>query len=123
VSKNKTKSFQTHTSAVENLDKMMVRCLSLFAPPAKLTVSEWADSYRKLSSESSAESGTWRTSRAEYQRGIMDVATDPRVKNVVMMSSAQVGKTEILNNVCGYFIDQNPKPILFLQPALEMAEA
>lgn len=118
-----TKSFTTHESATTNLDRAITRCLSLFAPPPKLTVSEWSDNYRKLSSESSAESGTWRTSRAEYQRGIMDVATDPRVKNVVMMSSAQVGKTEILNNVCGYFIDQNPKPILFLQPTLEMAEA
>lgn len=112
----------TASEAYNNLINIINKSFKLFAPPPKLTVSEWADKYRYLSSESSAETGKWRTSRAEYQRGIMDVATDPRVKNVVFMSSAQVGKTEILNNVCGYLIDQNPKPILFLQPTLEMAE-
>jgi phage terminase large subunit GpA-like protein len=39
------------------------------------------------------------------------------------MSSAQVGKTEALNNVVAYFIDQDPSPMLMLQPTLEMAEA
>ena len=112
-----------YEKTINNLKNRLEKCLLLFAPPPNLKVSEWADKYRKLSPESSAESGSWRTSRAEYQRGIMDVANEPRVKNVVFMSSAQVGKTEILNNVCGYFIDQNPKPILFLQPTLEMAEA
>lgn len=40
-----------------------------------------------------------------------------------MMSSAQVGKTEIVNNAIGYHIAQDPCPILVLQPTLEMAEA
>mgnify|MGYP002509026688 CR=1 FL=1 len=35
-----------------------------------MTVSEWADEYRRLSSESSAEPGRWRTSKAPYQREI-----------------------------------------------------
>lgn len=39
------------------------------------------------------------------------------------MSSAQVGKTEILNNILAYFIAYDPCPILFIQPTLEMAEA
>jgi phage terminase large subunit GpA-like protein len=39
---------------------------SALKPPPKLTVSEWADQYRYLSSESSAEAGKWSTSRAEY---------------------------------------------------------
>lgn len=39
------------------------------------------------------------------------------------MSSAQVGKTEILNNIVGYIIDQSPAPVLLLQPTLEMAHA
>ena len=49
-------------------------------PPPKLTISQWADRYRRLSSESSAEPGYWRTARAEYQRGIMDAITDGTVK-------------------------------------------
>lgn len=86
-------------------------------------MSEWADRHRQLSSEASAESGRWDTRRAEYQRGIMDAINDPLVSEVVVMSSAQVGKTEVINNVLGYFIDQDPAPILVLQPTIEMGEA
>lgn len=90
--------------------------------PPDLTISEWADRYRYLSSESSAEPGKWYTSRAEYQRGIMDALNEPNVDTIVIMSSAQVGKTEIGNNIAGYFIDQDPSPILVVQPTLEMAK-
>jgi len=38
------------------------------------------------------------------------------------MSSAQVGKTELILNVIGYYSDQDPSPILMIQPTLEMAE-
>lgn len=62
------------------------------------------------------------TARAEYQRGIMDAVSDPLVHTVVVMSSAQVGKTEMLNNLVGYHIHQDPAPLLLLQPTLEMAQ-
>lgn len=90
--------------------------------PPKLTISQWADLYRYLSPEASAEPGKYKTSRAEYQRGIMDAFSDPQVTRIVVMSSAQVGKTEILNNIVGYYIDQDPSTILNLQPTLEMAQ-
>ncbi len=51
----------------------------------------------------------------------MDAVTEPSVHTVVVMSSAQVGKTEVLNNVVGYHMDQEPAPMLLLQPTLEMA--
>jgi len=53
----------------------------------------------------------------------MDALGDPTVEAVVIMSSAQIGKTEIINNVVGYHIHLDPAPILLLQPTLEMAEA
>ncbi len=86
-------------------------------------MSQWADAYRRLSPESSAEPGQWRTDRAPYQQGIMDAFNDPAIHTVVVMCSAQVGKTEILNNIVGYYIDQDPAPMLVLQPTLEMAQA
>ncbi len=88
-----------------------------------MTVSQWADNYRQLSSEASAEPGKWHTDRAPYQREIMDAVCDIRVETVVIMSSAQIGKTEIINNIVGYHIHLDPSPILLLQPTLEMAEA
>ena len=91
-------------------------------PPPKLTVSKWADQYRELSSESSAEAGKWSTSRAEYQRGMMDAISDPDIENVVLMTAAQIGKTELINNVVGFHIHQDPAPMLVVQPTLEMAQ-
>src|SRR4051812_41762284 len=96
---------------------------TVWKAPPKLSVSEWADRERRLSKEASAEPGRWDTSRAEYQRGIMDAASDPSVHTVVVMSSAQVGKTEVLLNVIGYYIQHDPAPIMLFQPTLEMAEA
>lgn len=93
------------------------------APPPQISVSEWADRYRVLSPESSAEPGRWRTDRAPYQRGIMDAIGDDLIEIVCIMSSAQIGKTEILNNCLGRQIHVDPCPILFVQPTLEMAES
>jgi phage terminase large subunit GpA-like protein len=92
-------------------------------PPPKLRVSEWADKYRKLSPESSAEPGQWFTARNEPMRAVMDAACDPAVTMVTVMSSAQVGKTETINNLVAYYVDQDPSPILMLQPTLQMGEA
>lgn len=94
-----------------------------FKPPPKLTVSQWADRFRVLSSESSFRAGPFSTDDAPYQREFMDVCGDPRIPRVVGMWGSQLGKTEGLNNVVGFYIDQDPAPILMLQPTKEMAEA
>ncbi|WP_244559699.1 MULTISPECIES: phage terminase large subunit family protein [unclassified Azospirillum] len=100
----------------------MTTALQMLTPPPDLTVSQWADANRRLSSEASAEPGRWSTARAEYQRGIMDAVSDPDIETVVVMSSAQVGKTEVLNNTVGYHIDQDPAPIMVVMPTERDAE-
>lgn len=105
------------------LKTILQRVISKITPPPELKVSQWADGYRKLSPESSAEPGRWKTSRAPYQQGMMDALNESGVKEIVFMTSAQIGKTEIINNIVGYFIHQDPSPILFIQPTLDMAES
>lgn len=95
---------------------------SMFRPPAKQTVSEWADANRVLVSESSAEPGAWRTDRAPYQREIMDSFTQPGIWQIVIMASAQVGKSEIELNMMGCAIDNDPGPMLYIQPTDKVAE-
>lgn len=95
----------------------------LVAPPPNLTISQWADQERRLSAESSPEPGRWITDRAPYQRGPMDAVTDPSVRKVVLKMSAQVGKTELILNIIGFFIHHDPSPMLVLQPTLDLAEA
>ncbi|CAM4111584.1 phage terminase large subunit family protein [Mesobacillus thioparans] len=104
----------------ESLFKEIIK--EIVAPPPDLTVSEWADLYRKLSSESSAEPGQWSTDRAPYQREILDSITDPETEKIVIMASAQVGKTEILLNGIGYHIDYDPAPMLLMQPTEQLAK-
>lgn len=109
--------------SLQNLYSLFAKISKVLAPPKKLTISEWADEFRQLSKESSSEPGRWVTDRAPYQREIMDAISSPLTDTVVIMSSAQIGKTEILNNILGYYIHYDPSPMLLLQPTLEMAEA
>jgi phage terminase large subunit GpA-like protein len=97
--------------------------MKVLQPPPKLTVSEWADRERRLDSQSSAEPGKWHTARAEYQRGIMDACSDPSIQEIVVMAGAQLGKSEALLNIIGYYIDNDPAPILMIQPSLDMAQS
>ena len=100
--------------------QLQAKALSLWKPPPRLTLSEWADRYAFLSAESSAEAGRWRT--LAYQRGIMDAFTDPRVEMVVWMKSARVGATKIFNHLCAYHMHQDPCPLMVCQPTVEDAE-
>ena len=85
-------------------------------PPDDLTVTQWAERHRRLSSESSAEPGPWRTSRTPYLREPMDAFTDPKVRRIVMVAASQVGKSELELNIIGYIIDEDPGSILFVHP-------
>jgi len=53
----------------------------------------------------------------------MDSFCDPNIERIVVMTSAQVGKTEILLNSIAYYIDQDPSPMLIVQPTLAMGQA
>ena len=97
--------------------------MKLLKPPPKLTLSEWSDIYRMITSESSAEAGRWQTSRAPYQKEIMDAVSNPEVEKVVVMSSSQVGKTEIILNIIGYYIDYMPCPMMLVMPIEEMLKS
>lgn len=98
------------------LDKVFSDALKGLIPPDDLTVTEWAEAKRRLSSESAAEPGPWRTERTPYLREPMDAFTDPKVRHIVMVAASQVGKSEFLNNCIGYIIDEDPGSILFVHP-------
>ncbi len=89
-------------------------------PPPKLSLSEWAGRYAILSRETSAQTG--RFEAFAYQIGMMDAVTDPTVEQVSVMKSARVGYTKILDHVVGYYLHQDPSPILMVQPRESDAE-
>ena len=106
----------TNKSATRRLNGAIAKALAGMKPPDDLTVTQWAERHRRLSSESSAEPGPWRTSRTPYLREPMDAFTDPKVRRIVMVAASQVGKSELELNIIGYIIDEDPGSILFVHP-------
>ncbi len=104
------------------VDRTFSKSFSNYKPPEDLTVSQWAEKYRVLSRESSAEAGPWNNARTPYLVEIMDAFTDSRVSHLTMVASSQVGKSEIELNIIGYIIDQDPGSILYIQPNLDDAK-
>lgn len=116
ATKKKQTEAELQAERDKNLNTAISKAIAGIRPPENLTVSEWADKKRKLSQESSAEVGQWRTSRTPYLKEIMDSFNDPKVRHIVVVASSQVGKSECINNMIGYIIDQDPGSILFIQP-------
>lgn len=92
--------------------------LAALRPPPNVTVSEWADRFRFLTSSQAANPGRWRTSKVEYLRDIMDALSPLRPEQrIVVMKSRRGGFTEgVINNTVGAFMHMAPCPILVTQP-------
>lgn len=92
-------------------------------PDSYMSVSDWADEYRILSSKSASEPGRWRTARTPYLREIMDcLSPKSPIQKVVFMKGAQIGGTECGNNWLGYIMHKAPGPIMAVSPTVEMAK-
>jgi len=91
--------------------------------PPVLNCREWADRYRFLSRESSAQPGKYLSAVAPYQREPMESVNDASVHSIVLRWAAQLGKTEVLSNIVGYFMAADPAPILMVQPTVDLGKA
>ena len=81
-------------------------------------MAEWAEQNRYLARGVSAEAGKWNGDRLPYQREPMEMVTGD-TNEIVLMWGAQLGKTEVLLNTVGYFIDAQPAPQLIVYPTLD----
>ncbi len=113
---------KTDGKRIDRLNACIRKCVEKFRPPENISVSQWADRYRRLSPENSAEAGKWRTERTPYLKEIMDAFKDPKVHRIVVVSSSQVGKTEAELNMLAYAIDQDPGGIMFIMPTVDVAK-
>jgi len=102
------------TPAAPRIHAAIARAL---APRKPLTVSQWADAERVLSSKGSAEPGRWRTHRNPPLREPMDcLSARSTVQDVVLMFPIQFGKTEVAVNALGYTMDHHPGPVMVCLP-------
>ncbi|MDD4601466.1 hypothetical protein SDC9_04149 [bioreactor metagenome] len=95
---------------------------TVFSPPEKITVAEWADKYRVLDEKSSAAPGKWNTERTPYLRRIMDEFCNPEIEEITFCAGSQIGKTEAEYNMLCFAIDQDPGPVLVVYPTDKLAE-
>lgn len=107
----------------ESQDAFEAALRSGLAPDPALTVSEWADRHRVLSSRAASEAGPYRTARTPYMRAIMDALSPSNpARRVIFMKAAQVGATEGGNNWIGFCIHRAPGPFLAIQPTVDLAK-
>lgn len=90
------------------------------APEPELTVSDWADANRRLSSKASSEPGEWRTARTPYLREIMDAMTlSHPCTDLAFQKGTQIGGSEAFYNAIGYVADQAPCPVMLVMPTTD----
>ena len=82
----------------------------------------WADQNRILPA-GSAEPGPWRSARAPYMVPAMQAAVDPKFRRVVLVCGAQMGKTELLLNLIGHRLDDDPAPVIFIGASQRQVES
>jgi phage terminase large subunit GpA-like protein len=92
-------------------------------PLPKLTMSQWAERYRVLSPEATANHGPWRNDIAPYLVAVMDALSDRETQEATFVAPSQSGKSEVLLNAMGYFMHQEPSPMIVVQPTTETGEA
>lgn len=105
----------------ERVNAFVDRIFSRFAPPAKLTYSQWAES-NVILPDYSAEPGPYRIERVPYMKEPMDCLCDPNVRTAVWLFAARTTKSQGLINILGYHIDQDPAPILMIRPTVDDAQ-
>lgn len=97
--------------------------LNAWAPDPQVTIDQFADEDRYLSSSTSAEPGRWDTNRTPYLRKMMqELSPLSPVRKVSFMKSVQVGGTEVPINGLGFHIKHAPTSIIVVLPTDESAK-
>jgi phage terminase large subunit GpA-like protein len=104
--------------------KLLAKAWRAWRPPLKLTISQWADEYRRLPMGVTSEPGRYSSDRLPWCRFIMDAIGSRAYRDNILVGAAQVmAKTEMLNNIVGYYIHADPSPILVKYPTIDSGEA
>jgi phage terminase large subunit GpA-like protein len=90
--------------------------------PERLTVTEWADRYRKLP-ETSTSPGDYDSSVTPYARRPMDLTADPETVRIALCWGTQTTKSTVIENAVAYRIACAPTPMVMVQPKIDSAEA
>jgi phage terminase large subunit GpA-like protein len=90
------------------------QALKNLRPPPKLKLSPWIETNIRLPEGVSALPGAVRL--WPYQREIADAISDPNIERVTLVKPVRVGFTTLLTGAIGFYIANEPAPILVLLP-------
>ena len=88
----------------------------------RLKVWEWGEAFRRLGKDVTARPGRYRIASAPYQRAPQESFDDLAAQVTVLYWGKRLGKTEMINNLDGREIHQNPRNILVVYPTLDSAK-
>jgi phage terminase large subunit GpA-like protein len=91
------------------------------AIPHEMTTPEWAEAYRVV--DRGARKGRWSNETVPFLTEIMAAADDPLVREIIFKKSSQVGGSEVINNILGKRIHQNPTEIIYCAEKEDKATA
>lgn len=85
-------------------------------PPVMLPA-DWAEKYRFF--DKGALPGPWRNANAAYLRGIMNLAVKRGVERLIIKKAAQLGVSEAMRTLMGYWAHMDPTPMGLALPSKE----
>lgn len=95
---------------------------SLASPPPPRNAAGWADQHRILP-PGSPEPGPWRSSRIPWFEKIAAEANNPRRRIIALVIASQCGKTEMMLNILGWRLHDDPVPMLYIGPTRKNVES
>jgi len=97
------------------LSRILATTAEIIRPPPERDAGQWAEDCRTLPPDS-PEPGRFRVSRTPYMYDIYAAFADDRIKMVVGVMGAQMGKTEGIFNILGWSLDDRPLPAMYVGP-------
>lgn len=102
-------------------DRLAAAILGGIKPLPTIHPAQWSNERRHLPADAAAQSGRFEC--FPYQAEPLDAPLDEDVIETILWWASQTGKSEIINNLAGYFMEEDPSPQLLVQPTVELYEA
>ncbi len=99
---------------IDDASAIFAAMLRALAPPPNIKPSAWAEQNLVLPRESNARPGKLRLSN--LQRQLIDAAAEPGTRELILMTSAQIGKTTAIHAILGHAICGEGGPLLNVRP-------
>lgn len=104
------------------LAAMKNRVRSVLAPPPDLSIWEWAEQHYVISTEYASQPGKFRINKTPYLKQPFEDIKHPETEEILLETAAQVAKTTLLMATWGYFMAEDPAPLLYVMPSLDAVE-